>query len=47
MHGRKFMGIERSTFLIDPSGNVVAQWIKVSVTNHVAAVLDVVKQQQS
>ncbi len=39
MYGRKYMGIERSTFLIDKSGNIAQAWRKVSVTNHAAEVL--------
>jgi len=35
MYGRKYMGIERSTFLIDPQGIIRAVWRKVSVTGHV------------
>src|SRR5690606_22400282 len=31
LYGRKFLGIERSTFLIDPDGRVAAQWRKVKV----------------
>lgn len=38
MYGRKYMGIERSTFLIDESGTIVALWRKVSVTDHVKEV---------
>lgn len=38
MYGRKYMGIERATFLIDASGRLVESWRKVKVTNHVAAV---------
>ena len=38
MMGRKFMGVERSTFLIDPEGIVVAAWRKVKVPGHVANV---------
>jgi thioredoxin-dependent peroxiredoxin len=34
MYGRKYMGMERSTFLIDAAGKVLAAWRKVSVTNH-------------
>ena len=34
MYGRKYMGIERSTFLIDESGVVRAEWRKVSVAGH-------------
>lgn len=35
MYGRKYMGIERSTFLIDAKGIVRNVWRKVSVTGHV------------
>ena len=35
MYGRSYMGIERSTFLIDGTGIVRAVWRKVSVTDHV------------
>jgi peroxiredoxin Q/BCP len=38
MYGRKFMGIERSTFLIGPDGKVLKVWRKVSVTGHADAV---------
>src|ERR1700742_2362370 len=34
MYGRKFMGIERSTFIIDKDGKVRAEWRKVSVPGH-------------
>jgi peroxiredoxin Q/BCP len=34
MYGRKYMGIERSTFLIDEEGKVRAEWRKVSVPGH-------------
>src|ERR1700692_3688910 len=33
MYGRKYMGIERSTFLVDKSGKIAKAWRKVSVTN--------------
>ncbi len=39
MYGRTYMGIDRSTFLIDEEGRVAAIWRKVKVTGHVAAVL--------
>lgn len=38
MYGRKYMGIDRSTFLIDPQGKIKALWRKVSVTGHAKAV---------
>jgi peroxiredoxin Q/BCP len=39
MYGRKYMGIERSTFLIDRQGKVAKAWRKVGVTGHAAEVL--------
>jgi peroxiredoxin Q/BCP len=39
MYGRKYMGMERSTFLIDKAGKVAKAWRKVSVTGHAADVL--------
>ena len=43
MYGRKYMGMERSTFLIDKTGKVARAWRKVSVTNHAAEVLAAAK----
>ena len=40
----KFMGVERSTFLIDENGRLREEWRKVKVKGHVAAVLDAVKK---
>ena len=39
MYGRKYMGMERSTFLIDASGKVARAWRKVKVPGHAAEVL--------
>ena len=39
MYGRKYMGMERSTFLVDKAGKVAKAWRKVSVTGHAADVL--------
>jgi thioredoxin-dependent peroxiredoxin len=39
LYGRKFMGIERSTFLFDSSGKLRHEWRKVKVPGHVEAVL--------
>jgi len=39
MYGRKYMGIDRSTFLIDKDGTVRGAWHKVKVPGHVAEVL--------
>ncbi|MGB6406781.1 MAG: thioredoxin-dependent thiol peroxidase [Planococcus donghaensis] len=43
MYGKKFMGIERSTFLIDPTGSIVKVWRKVKVPNHIQDVLENLK----
>jgi peroxiredoxin Q/BCP len=39
MYGRKYMGIVRSTFLIDRTGRLVREWRKVKVKGHIAEVL--------
>lgn len=44
MYGRKYMGVQRSTFLIDKDGTVVKAWRKVKVPGHVDAVLDAVRE---
>lgn len=43
MYGKTFMGIERSTFLIDADGKIARVWPKVKVDGHVAEVLDAVR----
>lgn len=43
MYGRKYMGIQRATFLIDPKGKVAHIWPKVRVKDHAEAVLTVLK----
>ena len=45
MYGRKYMGMERSTFLIDAGGRVVKAWRKVKVPGHAEAVLQAVRGQ--
>jgi len=40
MYGRKYMGIERSTFILDESGAIVKEWRKVKVKGHVDEVID-------
>ncbi len=39
MYGKEYMGIERSTFLIDPEGTLQHEWRKVRIKNHVEDVL--------
>lgn len=43
LYGRKFMGIERSTFLIDTNGKLRQEWRNVRVKGHAAEVLAAVK----
>ena len=43
MCGRKYMGILRTTFLIDPSGKIARVWEKVKPEGHAEAVLEAVK----
>jgi peroxiredoxin Q/BCP len=43
MYGKKYMGIDRSTFLIGPDGKVAALWRKVKVPGHADAVLKAAK----
>ena len=43
MYGKTYMGIERSTFLIDADGKIAQAWLKVKVPGHVEVVLDAVK----
>jgi peroxiredoxin Q/BCP len=44
MYGRKYMGIDRATFLIDPQGNIAQIWRKVSVTGHVDEVTKAIQE---
>jgi peroxiredoxin Q/BCP len=44
MYGRKYMGVERSTFLIDANGVIAESWIKVKIPGHVDAVLEATKK---
>ena len=43
MYGRKYMGVERSTFLIDEQGVLNREWRKVKVPGHADEVLDAVR----
>jgi len=44
LYGRKFLGITRSTFLVDGSGKVARVWPRVKVDGHVDQVLDAVRE---
>ncbi len=43
MYGRKYMGVERSTFLIDGAGMIARSWRKVNVSGHAREVLAAVR----
>ena len=43
MYGRKYMGMERATFLIGADGTVLSAWRKVKVPGHAAEVLKAVQ----
>ncbi len=45
MYGRKYMGMERATFLIGSDGTVLKAWRKVKVPGHASAVLEVARSQ--
>ncbi|MDC9720275.1 MAG: peroxiredoxin [Gammaproteobacteria bacterium] len=40
LYGKEYMGIDRSTFVIDPNGTLVKEWRTVKVTQHAQEVLD-------
>lgn len=40
MYGKSFMGIQRSTFIIDPEGNIVKEYPKVNPTKHAAEIIE-------
>jgi peroxiredoxin Q/BCP len=47
LYGRRYIGIERSTFLIDPNSRVAQMWRGVKVPGHAQAVLDALKAAQA
>jgi len=44
MYGKEYEGVIRSTFIIDPEGNIAATWYKVRVKGHVEAVKEKLKE---
>jgi thioredoxin-dependent peroxiredoxin len=44
MYGKKYMGIQRDSFLIDPKGKIVKHYIKVKPAGHVAEVIKDIKE---
>ncbi|WP_088835298.1 thioredoxin-dependent thiol peroxidase [Paenibacillus tyrfis] len=47
MYGREYMGVVRSTFVIDPQGKLVREWRGVRIKGHVEQVLEAVKETQA
>ncbi len=47
LYGREFLGVQRSTFLIDPDGRIVQQWRKVKVQGHTKEVIETIKERQN
>ena len=45
MYGKKYMGVERSTFIINEKGILIKEWRKVKVQGHALEVLDFIKEQ--
>ena len=46
MYGKTYMGIERSTFIINGQGLIIKEWRKVKVNGHVKEVLEVIENYQ-
>jgi len=46
-YGKEYLGIERSTFIINPDGVITHVWRKVKVAEHVATVFETLKEAQS
>jgi peroxiredoxin Q/BCP len=44
MYGKEYMGVERSTFLLDPDGKIRKEWRKVKVKGHAQEVLKTLKE---
>jgi len=44
LYGRTYMGMERTTYLVDPEGRIAQVWRKVKVKGHAEAVLDAAKE---
>jgi peroxiredoxin Q/BCP len=43
LYGRKYMGLERATFLVNAKGTIQAAWHKVKVPGHIETVLEAAK----
>ena len=47
LYGKRYMGIDRSTFLFDPEGNLFRAWRRVRVPGHAVDVLESIKEMQA
>jgi peroxiredoxin Q/BCP len=47
LYGKKVEGVKRSTFLLNPAGEVVKEWLGVKVDGHVEAVLTALREAQA
>ena len=43
MYGKKYIGVDRSTFLVNSEGHIVKEWRSVKVKGHVQEVLEAIK----
>lgn len=43
MYGRRYMGIERSTFIVNDAGKIIKEWRKVKVKGHIEEILTALK----
>jgi peroxiredoxin Q/BCP len=44
MYGKKYFGINRSTFILDKNGQVLHSWSNVKVKGHVGVVIDYIRE---
>jgi peroxiredoxin Q/BCP len=44
MYGRQYMGVDRSTFIINEKGKIIKEWRAVKVKGHVQEVLETVQE---
>jgi len=44
MYGKKYFGINRSTFILNKKGNILHRWLKVKIKNHVDDVISYIKE---
>ena len=47
MYGRKYVGIERSTFILDKDGKIEKEWRKIKVNGHIDEVIKYITTSQS